>query len=165
MTWLKIDDGFYEHQKIVGLSNQAFRLHVSALCMCSRLLTDGRVTHQNLRKLSADLPFNVRRYVQELVAQRLWIEFKSGYRIKDFLEYNPSSVEIKERRQKAALRQSRFRENHKLSTGSNAKHNALRNGTPDPTRNKTELPTTYNENLAEVIDLEQRVHDSFGGIA
>ena len=41
MTWLRIDDAMVDHPKIIGLSDGAFRLHITALCYCARHLTDG----------------------------------------------------------------------------------------------------------------------------
>ena len=79
MTWFRIDDEFCEHEKIEHLSDRAFRLHVSALCLCSRLLTDGRVSETNLKKLSAGLSTgHVTRYVTELVTARLWALHPKG---------------------------------------------------------------------------------------
>ena len=72
MSWLKIDDGFFEHEKIEDLSHQAFRLHVGALCICARLLTDGHVSETNLRKVAVTARVNAKRYVDELVEAKLW---------------------------------------------------------------------------------------------
>ncbi len=53
MPWLKIDDGFAEHRKIVGLNDRAFRLHVVALVYCARNLTDGHLTATEARIVCA----------------------------------------------------------------------------------------------------------------
>ena len=114
MTWLKIDDGFCEHEKIENLSDRAFRLHLAALCLCARLLTDGRVSESNARKLAAGIRMgNVHRYVDELVNARLWSSHnKGGWRIKDYLDYNPSSIKVKEMRARNAGRQARYQQLH-----------------------------------------------------
>ena len=43
MTWLRIDDCMPDHPKVDGLSDRAFRAHVTGLCYCARHLTDGNV--------------------------------------------------------------------------------------------------------------------------
>ena len=41
MSWAKLDDRFPDNKKVAGLSNSAFRLHVTALCYAADQLTDG----------------------------------------------------------------------------------------------------------------------------
>lgn len=36
MSWVRLDDQFADHPKVVGLSSDAFRLHVSAMCYCAK---------------------------------------------------------------------------------------------------------------------------------
>ena len=129
MPWLRIDDGFTEHEKVEGLSDRAFRLHVHALCLCARLLTDGRVSDTNLGKLAAALHTrDVTRYVAELVGARLWSAHnRGGYKIKDYLDYNPSSIKVKEQRERNASRQrdSRAKRHAVTNTVTNAVTNAV----------------------------------------
>jgi hypothetical protein len=135
------------------------------LCLCSRLLTDGRVTETHLRKL---LPVvgvpSVTKYVTELVTVRLWSAHpKGGWRIKDFLEYNPSSIQVKEQRRKNAERQARYRASHSVTDG-------VSNRTPSPTpfinRTTTDKELHSSEVDAnghdELSNLTQRVSDAWG---
>lgn len=135
MTWLKIDDGFCEHEKVEALSHPAFRLHVAGLCLCARLLTDGRVSESNLRKLGAGVRVNPKRYVEELVEARLWFPHaKGGWRIKDYLDYNPSSVKVKEQRARNADRQARYQQ--RTNGVSNGVSNAAPSRPPVNTKNQ-----------------------------
>ena len=43
MSWVRLDDNFPNHPKVVGLSDQAFRLYISGLCYASHYLTDGLI--------------------------------------------------------------------------------------------------------------------------
>lgn len=97
MSWLKIDDGFAEHPKIIDLSDRAFRLHVAALCYTARNLTDGVLSARSVQVCSA-LASASRRHIVELREAELWVEFNDGYLIKDYLDYNPSASEVKELR-------------------------------------------------------------------
>ena len=45
MSWVRIEDRFALHPKVVGLSDGAFRLYVSGLCYANLYHTDGRISH------------------------------------------------------------------------------------------------------------------------
>lgn len=164
MTWVRLDDGFCEHEKIVGLSDRAFRLHVSALCHCGRLLTDGRVTSSHLRVLAGLLSMrNIHKVVDELIAARLWATNDDGsHRINDYLDYNPSSVRVKEERDRKARNQQSYRDRYRQRD-----RGVTASPTPTPTykeQPQTLVPrdVTSNENVVELV---QRVNDSFGGVS
>jgi hypothetical protein len=41
MSWVRLDDSFPEHPKVIALTDAAFRAHVRGLCYAGRFLTDG----------------------------------------------------------------------------------------------------------------------------
>lgn len=139
MTWLKIDDRFAEHPKVIGLSANAFRLHVAALCRCAAHLTDGRVSERDVRVLMpiCGVP-TWKRYVNELVSAGLWRPEAHGWSINDYLDYNPSSVKVKEQRIANARRQK----NHRRNGVTNSVTNAVSNATPSRPVINTEQPNT-----------------------
>lgn len=71
MTWMRLDVGFPEHPKVIGLSDAAFRLHVSAMCYARRNLTDGHVP-------TAWPPHRLARGVPSLVTGHLWVPAPDG---------------------------------------------------------------------------------------
>ena len=94
MTWLKVDDQFYRHPKVQALTDAAFRLHVFGLCFSAQYLTDGFVADPVLRSerpKSAPL-------TAELVRAQLWHREAGGYRIHDYLKYNPSREHVEAER-------------------------------------------------------------------
>lgn len=103
MPWLKLDDVFTEHPKVIGLSDAAFRVHVHALCYCVRLKTNGVVTQAALRTLRG-----TPRLAQQLVDALCWEPRKEGgWLVHDFLDYNPSREQLeveRERKQEAGRR-------------------------------------------------------------
>lgn len=99
MTWLRIEDGFVEHPKVIDLSDRAFRLHMAALCHCARNLTDGFLSERALRVTCA-LTSASRKHVVELRDVGLWLQLETGWEIKDFLDYNPDAQTVKELREK-----------------------------------------------------------------
>jgi hypothetical protein len=113
MTWLRLEDNFAHHPKIMALSDRAFRLHLSALCHCAEFSTDGYVDKGIERAIRGRLAGDSRartRHLNELVAGGLWAPVNGGYLIHDYLDYNPSAAEVKAKREQAAERQRRFRE-------------------------------------------------------
>jgi len=109
MTWLRIDDGFVEHERIDPLSDRAFRLHLAALCHCARNLTDGHVTTKNVVVLRARANNANRKHIDELLAAGVWEPNGDGYIIRDYLDYNPSADTVKDDRRKAADRMRSIR--------------------------------------------------------
>lgn len=94
MTWVKIDDNFPDHPRVVGLTDAAFRTHVSAICYSARYLTDGSIPSSAMRSIGP------RRAAQELEAAGLWARTDHGWMIRDYLDYNPSRAEVEEQRER-----------------------------------------------------------------
>ena len=92
MTWIKLDDSFPDHPKVIGLSNDAFRLHIEALCYCGRFLTDGFVPMGVTSKLANG---NMA-LVVELSEAGLWREMptRNGFDIHDYLTYQSSKAQV-----------------------------------------------------------------------
>jgi hypothetical protein len=110
MAWLKIDDGFVEHSRVETLTDRAFRLHVSALCLCARKLTDGRLTDLDARVVRTIARASAK-HVAELEGCGLWEREPHGYAIRDYLDYNPSAEQVRKDREEARERMRKLREN------------------------------------------------------
>jgi hypothetical protein len=94
MTWARLEDTFAEHPKIAGLSDSAFRLHVTAICYAARFNTDGELSPSAVRVIRGQA-----RQIGQLVDAGVWDDAGGGtYVIHDFLEYNPSREETEGRR-------------------------------------------------------------------
>ena len=104
MTWVKIDDLFPDHPKIVALTDAAFRTHVTGLCYAARYLTDGHIPTGSLRTIGP------RKAATELEAAGLWTKTDHGWQIRDFLDYNPSRDDVETKRAAARIRIARARE-------------------------------------------------------
>lgn len=87
MPYLNLDDGFAEHEKVDALSDGAFRLHVAALCLCAKHLTDGIVQKRRVSRLT---PNYKPAYLKELIAAGMWRTHPGGYEIHDYLDWNKS---------------------------------------------------------------------------
>lgn len=129
MSWLTLDDNMPDHPKIRGLTDRAFRLHVYALCYCSRHLTDGVIPASACRGVVD----NSSRYCRELVAKKLWQSRGEVFEIHDYLDWNKSRAEVENQRKlnQEAGRKGAQRRWHPDS-GRHGERYGERNGPPLP---------------------------------
>lgn len=100
MPWIRFEDNFPEHPKVLAISDRAFRLHVRAIGYCSRHLTDGAVSLAAVRSLTMGA---ATRLTSELVRARMWTVTDDGFLIHDYLDYQPSREAILHIRQQRAI--------------------------------------------------------------
>jgi hypothetical protein len=103
MTWVRLDDTFAEDPRLDAAGPLALALHVAALCYCSRLLTDGKLTETALRRLlpGIDAP-DVE--AMNLVDAGLWRVTNNGWEILDYTATQPTREKVlrtREERKKA----------------------------------------------------------------
>lgn len=98
MSWVKLDDRIFDNPKIAALSDTAKVAYLEATCYCARELTDGFVP-LNKAKGFAGKP----KVVQELVPH-LWETAPGGFRVHDYLKYNPTRVKVLAEREAAQRR-------------------------------------------------------------
>lgn len=91
MAWVRLEDDFAIHPKIVGLSDGAFRLHVTSICYANRFLTDGRIPAAVISQLVRG---HSRSLAKELVSARVWDTTRDGYLIHDYATYQPSRADV-----------------------------------------------------------------------
>jgi hypothetical protein len=103
MTWVRIDDGFPNHPKIIGLSDGAFRLYITALCYSNAYLTDGIIPINTVKKLSNS------RHISALVGANLWEICGDDIKILGYDEYQFTKEKVETERKKAADRMQRSR--------------------------------------------------------
>lgn len=89
-TFIKLHDGYADHDRVIDLTDAAFRMHVSAMCFCGSNQTDGRIKARVLLRYAG------RKAIDELVAAGLLVETADGYEVHDYLDYNRSRAEIEE---------------------------------------------------------------------
>ena len=101
MAWLKIDDQFADHPKIVQAGPLASWLHMTAMCYAARYLTDGFVPRKALPRMvdfsgvtQDGTPIDVGTLAAQLVTAGLWAATETGWQIHDYLEYNPSRAQV-----------------------------------------------------------------------
>ena len=103
MKWFRIHVGFASHPKIIGLTDKAFRAHMSALEWTAAYEQDGALSPQ----LTAALPPAVR---AELVKRGVWEADGDGYRIHDWQQWQTPISELQKKRDATRNRVKRYRE-------------------------------------------------------
>lgn len=106
MGWVRLDDNFADHPKVIGLSDKAFRLFIMGLCYANRHLTDGLITYQIVNAWVGDDPFKPS---AELEDQNLWVRMDKGFMIRSYTEYQPSREKVNKKRNDANERLRKFR--------------------------------------------------------
>lgn len=107
MPWVRIDESFPEHPKVLAAGPPAAWLHVCALAYCNRHLTDGFVSKAVLARLSDGKRTTA--LAGQLVAVGLWETVDGGWEIHDFLQYQPSKATVESERAKARERMANAR--------------------------------------------------------
>jgi hypothetical protein len=101
MTWVRIDDGFAQHPKVVAAGPLAMAMQVAALCYCNRNLTDGFIPRSVARTL---LDVSAKKIIISLLTSGLWREIDGGYQIHDYEDYQPTKAQIQAEREIAKRR-------------------------------------------------------------
>jgi hypothetical protein len=104
MTWVRLDDGFPNHPKIIGLSDGAFRLYITALCYSNAYLTDGIIPQITVKKLSNS------RHISSLIEANLWEICGDDIKILGYDEYQFTKEKVESERRKAAERKAKSRQ-------------------------------------------------------
>src|SRR5262245_43644468 len=104
MAWVKLDDGFAEHPKIIQVGTAGAWLLIQALCYCNRNLTDGFIPARIARAMAGG-----RVLITRMLVARLWEACENGYKIHDFSQYQPTRSEVITERERWAERQRKYR--------------------------------------------------------
>lgn len=135
MTWIRLDDDFPDHPKVITLSDQAFRTYITTLCYSARYLTDGALARPVAERLGAVLS------ASELVQAGLWWERDYGWEIASYAEYQSTKEQVEAARQANRERVSRYRNKKKGAEPVNAISNEFLMEPHTHTHTQTHIPT------------------------
>jgi len=166
MAWVKLDDQWYDNPKLLDLSLESIGVWVIGLTYASRHLTDGFVPYKALKRI-IDAP---EEHTEALEARGLWSVVEHGWQIHDYLDYQPSAAEVKDRRKKRAdagriggrasaeVRSgARLEHRYEASGEPSAEANRSTPSRPDPSPNKT---SSSQANPKPTKDQQQSVDNS-----
>lgn len=125
MPWVRIDDRYYSHPKVVAAGLAASGLDVRAMSWAAGSLTDGFIPESVLPLLAAG-DAAAKKLAAVLVQVGRWEEVEGGWMIHDFLDFNPSAKKVNEERNAAA---ERMKESRKRKRSPDVRPNAERTHT------------------------------------
>lgn len=97
MSWIKLDDQWMDHPKIIRAGRDARDMWLASLTWCAKHLTDGVFPAELLPALAVAAGINVancQELATVLVEVCLWESHDGSYLIHDYLEYNPSKEQV-----------------------------------------------------------------------
>jgi len=162
MPWVKLDDEFFDNDKIVNVSSEAKLLYLAGLTYAAQRLTDGDLTTAQVRIAAAKVDVDPG-MADELLAAGLWEPIEGGYAIHDYLEYNPSAEDVREQRRQNAIRQGRFRERKRNAVTERVSNARSRNPSPLPDPD-TEQPEAARSPNVGAGAREAGLLDSWSGV-
>ena len=117
MTWFKVDDGFYDHPKVVDLPLAAVGLWALAGAYCARHLTDGVITDRQIRAIGG-----TRKQAAALVSAGLWSADDAPpsarrYAFNDWGDFQPSRADVEAKREEARERMAAARARKRKTSG------------------------------------------------
>lgn len=134
MAWFKVDDGFYDNPKVVGIPHEAIALWLLAGTWASKQLTDGSVPAAMVGRLGCSLDA-----AEALVEAGLWDRFNGDYQFHDWDDYQPTRADVEERRRvraeagrKGGLKSGESR--REANASANASHTDEAKPNPVPSR-------------------------------
>ncbi len=108
MSWVKLDDGFFENPMTAPLSKSAKLLYLAGLTYCAKRLTDGKIDARGVKVVRA-LAESGAKAVAELETAGRWEKNGDGYIVHDYLDYNPPASKVLAQRKAAKERMSKAR--------------------------------------------------------
>jgi hypothetical protein len=93
MPWIKLDDQWMNHPKIIKAGRDARDMWLASLSWCAQYLTDGYFPAELLPTLAVmaivDVA-NCQEFAKRLLEVGLWERTENGYHIHDYNDYNPT---------------------------------------------------------------------------
>lgn len=130
--WVKLDDQFPDHPKVIAAGGDAAWLYVAGLCYCQAKLTDGRIPAAVVPRLTdRRQPMKL---AERLVEVELWEADEDAFWVHDYHDHNAAAEEIKARREANRNRVSEWRMKQAGNGVGNAVTDDVRNDdvTPPP---------------------------------
>lgn len=110
MAWFKVDDKWWAHPKVIGLSGGARGVWVTCGSWSAAYLTDGYVPVRTLYLIAPGSRGRADQWAAELVDAGLWLRVDGGWTFHDWEQYQPSRIEVEEQRARDLERKRRGRE-------------------------------------------------------
>lgn len=128
--WVKIDDHFDEHPKLMKLGPIGWGVWLASLAYCNRNLTDGFIPREKAESIGGRWRLHVGgrvlqlmtsdgknidelttdEVIESMVESGVWTKTDGGYKIHDYEQYQPSKETVLAKRKAGADRLARHRD-------------------------------------------------------
>jgi hypothetical protein len=98
----RVDDGFPNHPKVVGMTYEAMGVWLTIGCWCARYLTDGYIPGDALRGVKP-------RVLQDLANRNLIVPLADGWQMVDWTQYQRTKEQVEAERTEARDRMRELR--------------------------------------------------------
>ena len=88
MPWFRMDDKFHSHPKVIAAGNEAIGLFTRCGTYAAEHLTDGFIPEHVVPLYGSPA------LAETLVRSKLWRRARGGWRMPDYLDYNPSREQV-----------------------------------------------------------------------
>jgi hypothetical protein len=110
--WVKLDDGFFRHPKVVRAGRDGRALYLAGLCWCSSQLSNGVTPAELLPLLAFDagVPLDDAAVAADrLVEVGLWERVPEGWKVHDYEEHQRTREQVEHERELNRKRQQKKR--------------------------------------------------------
>lgn len=133
MTWVKLDDGFYDNLTNRALGPAGRDLFIASLCFCAKANTDGKIPKADVDLVLAQAQTKSTT-VTKLIAAGRWLDRGDHYEVDQYLRYNPSRQQTEDRRSDISRKKSEAgKKGARARWHSDDTTDGKRNGTADST--------------------------------
>ena len=108
MPWVRLDEEFPHHPKVVGVGPLGIAMQVVGLCYCNKFLTDGFIPSSAIPTFMDFTELDEQAFnghggvcwiaVGKLVDAGIWNAVDGGYQIHDFADYQPTKAQVQAER-------------------------------------------------------------------
>lgn len=101
MSWIKLDDQWMDHPKIIRAGKDARDMWLASITWCAKHLTDGYFPPELLPQLAVMAGVDVancQTFAKTLLEVCLWDATDNGYHVHDYLDYNPTKEQTEANR-------------------------------------------------------------------
>lgn len=117
--FVKLDANYTDDERFLAVGPFAELIYIRSLCLCKRLMNDGKVYEKQAWKLLGDLVQYVDgcAVIRELVAAGLWLPVDGGWLVVAWSKHNKTRAELEADKAAETERKRRWRESQNATDG------------------------------------------------
>jgi hypothetical protein len=163
-SWHAVSDNIADDPKLLQCSIPARLAYHDGLAYCSKWRTDGLIIESALSHVFRGLP-NADTIPKTLVTAGLWESCPEGYRVINYLDWQPSKEEIEAARASGAARSQRNRDKEKERRSADKQRGVKAAATRASRARDAHLMQASRRPDAPIVDVTPRIRREVGANA